>query len=127
MQQYVDKIKHILTHNSIDMILGDFNINCLNDSESKVLKTLMEDTLQYTQIVKSPTFVSSGRLIDHIYIDGNMLSVVHNSVVSVYYSDHEAIKIWLKFIRYLNSSFYFIKYVELKSLECLVDFFGFNR
>ena len=49
----------------------------------------MEDTLQYAQIVKSPTFVSSGSLIDHIYIDGNMLSVVHNSVVSVYYSDHE--------------------------------------
>ena len=44
MQQYVDKIKHILTHNSID-------INYLNNSESKVLKTLMEDTLQYTQIV----------------------------------------------------------------------------
>ena len=60
MQQYVDKIKHILTHNSIDMVLSDFNINHLNNSESKVLKTLMEDKLQYSQIVKSPTFVSSG-------------------------------------------------------------------
>ena len=77
MRQYVDEIKRILTYNSIDMILGDFNINYLNDSESKVLKTLMEDTLQYTQIVKSPTFVSSGSLIDHICIDGNMLSVVN--------------------------------------------------
>ena len=80
-QQHVDEIKHILTHNSIDMILGDFYINYLNDSESKVLKTLMEDTLQYTQIVKSPSFVAPGSLIDHIYIDGNMLSVVHNSVI----------------------------------------------
>ena len=87
----------------------------------------MEHTLQYTHIVKSPTFVSSGSLIDYINIDGNMLSVVHNSVVSVYYSDHEAIKICLKFIWYLNSSFCFIKYVELKSLECLVDLFSFNR
>ena len=74
-RQYVDQIKHILTQNFINMILGDFNINYLNDSESKVLKTLMEDTLQYTQIVKSPTFVSSGSLIDHIYIYANMLSV----------------------------------------------------
>ena len=97
-RQYVDQIKHILTHNFINMILGDFNINYLNDSESKVLKTLMEDTLQYTQIVKSPTFFSSVSLTDHIYIDANMLSVVHNSVVSVYYSDHEAIKVCLKFI-----------------------------
>ena len=80
------------------MILGDFNINYLNDSESKLLKTLMEDTLQYTQIVERPTFVSSGSLIDHIYIDGNVLSVVQSSVVSVYYSDHEAIKICLMFI-----------------------------
>ena len=80
------------------MILGDFNINYLNDSESKLLKTLMEDTLQYTQIVERPTFVSSGGLIDHIYIDGNVLSVVQSSVVSVYYSDHEAIKVCLMFI-----------------------------
>ena len=80
------------------MILGDFNINYLHDSESKVLKTLMEDTLQYTQIVKSPTFLSSGSLINHIYIDGNMLSVVQSSVVNVYYSVHELIEVCLMFI-----------------------------
>ena len=94
-RQYVDQIKHILNHNSIDMILGDFNINYLHDSESKVLKTLMEDTLQYTQIVKSPSFLSSGSLINHIYIDGNMLSVVQSSVVNVYYSVHELIEVCL--------------------------------
>ena len=98
MQQYVDQIKQILSHKSIDMILGDFNIDYLNDSESKILKTMMEETLQYTQIVQSPTFVSSGSLLDHIYIDRNMFSVIQNSVISVYYPDHEAIRVFLKFI-----------------------------
>ena len=64
MRQYVDQIKHILTHNSIDVILGDFNINYLNNSESKVLKTLMEDTLQYTQIDKSPTFSGNNQHVE---------------------------------------------------------------
>ena len=34
MRQCVDHKKHILlTHNSIDTILGNFNINYFNDSE----------------------------------------------------------------------------------------------
>ena len=55
----------------------------------------MED-LNFTQIVKSATFISSGILLDHIYVnqcveDGKMSS----SVVSVYYSDHETIQLFL--------------------------------
>ena len=56
------------------------------------------ETLKYTQIVKRPTFVSAGSLLDHVYIKSQMVSVVDSSVVSVYYSDHEAIKMCFGFI-----------------------------
>ena len=92
--QYVEKLKHILDHSSVDMILRDFNINFLNNNEIKALKELM-DTFGYTQIVQSPTFLSAGSLLDHIYINPQMFTVLNNSVVSVYYSDHQAIKVSL--------------------------------
>ena len=41
----------------------------------KELKTLM-DTLNYTQIVQMPTFVSAGSLLDHIYIKSQVFSVI---------------------------------------------------
>ena len=92
IRQYVENLKHILDHNSVDMILGDFNINFLNNHEIKALKELM-DTFSYTQIVQSPTFLSAGSLLDHIYINPQMFTVLNNSIVSVYYSDHEAINL----------------------------------
>ena len=52
------------------MILGDFNIDYLNNNEIKVLKELMD-----------------------IYINPQMSTVLRNSIVSIYYSDHEAIKV----------------------------------
>lgn len=98
INQYLATLKDILDQNSIDIILGDFNINYLaNNNEVKVLKELM-DTYRYTQIVQTPTFLSAGSLLDHIYINPQMVTVLDNSVVSVYYSDHEAIKVELIFI-----------------------------
>ena len=73
------------------MILGYFNINYLNDNEIKPLKTLM-NSLNYEQIVQSPTFVSAGTLLDHVYINQTMSNVIQNSVISVYFSDHDAVK-----------------------------------
>ena len=98
INQYLENLKDILDQNSIDIILGDFNINYLvNNNEVKVLKELM-DIYTYTQIVQTPTFLSAGSLLDHIYINPQMFTVLDNSVVSVYYSDHQAIKVSLIFI-----------------------------
>ena len=98
INQYLENLKDILDQNSIDIILGDFNINYLaNNNEVKVLKELM-DIYTYTQIVQTPTFLPAGSLIDHIYINPKMFTVLDNSVVSVYYSDHQAIKVSLIFI-----------------------------
>jgi hypothetical protein len=60
--QYVDGIRYILNSYDIDMILGDFNINYLNDND---IKSLM-NSLNYSQIVQSPTFVSAGSTLDLI-------------------------------------------------------------
>jgi hypothetical protein len=91
--QYVDGIRNILNDHDIDMILGDFNINFFNEDEIKPLKTLM-DSLNYTQVVHSSTFVSAGTLLDHIYVkEPTNRFTIHCSVVHVYYSDHDAVKI----------------------------------
>lgn len=54
------------------------------------------EQLSYTQTVQGPTF-TSGSLLDHVYIKNEMwnLTDISTSIISVYYSDHEAVKISL--------------------------------
>ena len=97
IREYVNNIGDILNECPVDMILGDFNINYLHDKESRLLKILM-NSLNYTQVVESATFVSSGSLLDHVYINPRFLKMINNSIISVYYSDHDAVKICISFI-----------------------------
>lgn len=46
------------------------------------------------QILKKPTFISSS-LLDHVYVRQAIMANAHSSVISVYYSDHDAIGITL--------------------------------
>lgn len=78
------------------MILGDFNRSHLDDTYIEPLESLMK-FLNYTQIVKSPTFVSSRSTLDLIYLRPTMFHILQNSVISVYYSDRNAVKILSKF------------------------------
>ena len=95
ISQYVQYLRNILNSNATDMILGDFNINYLNNNDTiQPLKSLMH-SLEYSQIVQSPTFVSAGSTLDHVYVKPTF-DIVQNSIVSVYYSDHDAIKISIK-------------------------------
>ncbi|KXJ13769.1 ATP-dependent DNA helicase PIF1 [Exaiptasia diaphana] len=98
ISQYVQNLERILNSNKIDIVFGDFNIDYFNDSEVQALNTIMEQ-LGYIQTVDSPTFIS-GSLLDHVYIKNEMLNVANicTSVIPVYYSDHEAIKILFNFI-----------------------------
>ena len=97
ISQFIQNLQNILNTFKIDIVLGDFNINFLNHNEIQALHIIMEQ-LSYTQTVKGPTFMS-GSLLDHIYIRNEMwnFSDICTSVVPVYYSDHEAIKISLTF------------------------------
>ena len=94
--QYVDCLKYMLNSYSIDIILGDFNMNYFNDNQVQPLKSLME-SFNYTQIVTKPTFISSGSLLDHVYVRPTVFKVIENYVVNVYYSDHDAIKIVVQY------------------------------
>ena len=96
MQQYIGSMGYLLNQHPVDIILGDFNINYLNDKEIRPLKILM-DSLNYKQIVQSPTFLSAGSLLDHVYINPTVFNVIQNSIISVYYSDHDAVKISTNF------------------------------
>ena len=51
------------------------------------------DSLHYIQVVQSPTFVSGGSLLDHVYVKCSHRHTIKCSVLPVYYSDHDAIKI----------------------------------
>ena len=54
------------------------------------------ESFDYTQIVTNPTFIFSGSLLDHVYIRPTAFQILNISVVNVYYSDHDAIKIVLQ-------------------------------
>ena len=92
VHDFLNNLNHIITWYTIDVILGDFNINYFNEKESYNLKNILESTLGYQQIVSKPTFLS-GSLLDHVYIRSHKFKSVDNSVIGVYYSDHDAVKI----------------------------------
>ena len=87
--EYLNNLRSILSTNAIDLIVGDFNINYLDDDNIRPLKLLM-DSLNYTQIIQSATFILTGCLLDQAYVKDSILNVIQNSAVSVYYSDHDA-------------------------------------
>ena len=69
------------------VILGDFNVNYLNDKDIKPLNALME-SFNYVQTVQNPTCVSSGSLLDRVYVRNEIINIIDTYVIPVYYSDH---------------------------------------
>ena len=92
LNNFVNNLDHITNWYTIDVILGDFNINYFDEKESHNLKNILENKLGYQQIVSNPTFLS-GSLLDHVYIKSHKFKSVANTVIGVYYSDHDAVKI----------------------------------
>ncbi|CAB4027407.1 ATP-dependent DNA helicase PIF1, partial [Paramuricea clavata] len=93
IQQFIVCLDYIITSLDIDVIFGDFNIDYFNEKNISSLKVLAE-SLNYVQrkLVSKPTFVSSGSLLDHVYVKQSISNKIEANVVSVYYSDHEAVK-----------------------------------
>lgn len=92
--EFINDINYLVRSNSIDIILGDFNINYFNSKDIEPLTSLMQ-SLSYIQIVNEATFIS-GSLLDHVYVKKSNEADIDISVISVYYSDHDAIKITVK-------------------------------
>ncbi|CAB4037856.1 ATP-dependent DNA helicase PIF1, partial [Paramuricea clavata] len=91
IQQFIACLDYIITSLDIDVIFGDFNIDYFNEKNISSLKVLAE-SLNYVQLVSEPTFVSSGSLLDHVYVKQSISNKIEANVVSLYYSDHEAVK-----------------------------------
>ena len=94
-QQYLQNLNNILQTNTVDIILGDFNINYFNELLILPLKQLT-NSLEYIQIVNKPTFISAGSLLDQVYVKQSLYDEIQNEVVTVYYSDHDCVKIIIK-------------------------------
>ena len=91
VRQFVDGLSYLLTSEQIDIVLGDLNINYFSTNDIAPLVQLME-SLNYVQIVDKATFIS-GTLLDHVWVQHGVKSSISGSVISVYYSDHDAIRI----------------------------------
>ena len=89
---FVSAIDYLLRAHSIDVILGDLNVNFFSTIDMQPLTDLME-SFNYVQIVDKPTFIS-GSLLDHVYVRQAINANIHSSVISVY-SDHDAVRITL--------------------------------
>ena len=64
LNSFCDWLEGFVTNNSVDIILGDFNINGLNENiRMKIFHILS----QYDQLVNSSTHIS-GSLLDNVYI-----------------------------------------------------------
>ena len=96
IQHYTSCLDYIIKSCDFDLIFGDFNIDYLNEKNISSLRQLTE-SLNYVQLVSKPTFVSSGTLLDHVYAKQSISSLVKVNIVSVYYSDHEAVKVSVSF------------------------------
>ena len=98
ISQYMEALQYILISCNIDVVFGDFNINYVSQNLSNTLSSLME-SLNYSQIVTEPTFVSAGTLLDHVCVKTTSIQVNNYSVVSVYYSDHDAVVTSLQYLK----------------------------
>ena len=87
---------HFLCMYHVDLVLGDFNIDFLDNTDSEQLRVMMSSH-NFHQVVTTPTFMSSGTLLDHVYLTShlNNLLLTDHTVTSVYYSDHDSVQLFL--------------------------------
>ena len=95
---FCNKLENIVSSHDIKIVLGDFNINFYDEIYSQHLKQMM-NAANYSQIDENATFVSSGSLLDRVYVKQSLLDnfkdIVKCEVTSVYYSDHDSVQICL--------------------------------
>ena len=86
LKSFCDWLQGFVTNNSVDIILGAFNINVFNENIR-----LFHILSRFDQLVNTSTHISSS-LLDHVYIRQEFPKQVTSDVISIYFSDHDAIK-----------------------------------
>ena len=92
LNNFFENLIEINTYQNFDVILGDFNVNAL-DQNFQVKQVLSN----YMQVVTESTQISGG-LLDHIFIHKQMNQemVAQNVVITAYISDHNAVFLTLQ-------------------------------
>ena len=92
---FCNNLENIVSSHEIKIVLGDFNINFYDETDSQHLKQTMNGA-NYSQIVEGATFVSLGSLLDHVKqsLPDNFKGIKCEAK-SVYYSDHDSVQICL--------------------------------
>ena len=90
LTNFCNWLLEFIFYNSVDIILGDFNMNALHENNS-----LLHVLSAYNQAVTKSTHIS-GSLLDHVYVHKEFSRTLSVNVIDIYFSDHDAVK--LKFI-----------------------------
>ena len=91
---FLDCVRN-LVNREIDILLGDFNIDALDEMSYNRLKEVL---CNYNLQVSEPTHLD-GALLDQIYLRNSFEhnKIVRSMVNNIYFSDHDAVKLELKF------------------------------
>ena len=91
IQDFFEKLQQLIDSEIFDCIMGDFNLNALDPEISTVMTRILRD---YELVVKDPTHLG-GSLLDHVYINKRLFdsNLVKCFVKSVFFSDHDAVKV----------------------------------
>ena len=92
-QAIVETLNSITPDNNI-IILGDFNINRLVETERRPLFNLLVRDKHYKQLISTYT-THNKTLIDHIYTNIKSYLDIQAGVLETYFSDHKAV--WVSF------------------------------
>ncbi|KAI8483360.1 hypothetical protein Bbelb_389640 [Branchiostoma belcheri] len=79
-----------LPHDTMTVILGDFNFNILDCPQPKILAVMQQ--YGFTQEVQTPT-TDYGTLLDHVYIRDQEQHGRHVTVMDTYFSDHDLVTV----------------------------------
>ena len=92
-QAIAETLNSITPHDNV-IILGDFNINWLVETERRPLFNLLVRDKHYKQLISTYT-TDNKTLIDHIYTNIKSHSDMQAGVLETYFSDHKAV--WVSF------------------------------
>ena len=90
LTSFYDPLSDILLADNIDIVVGDFNINAQDLSQANRLLQVFH---RYDQIVQNPTRLA-GVAMDHMYLRNDFMEQFNllDYVISIYFSDHDAIQ-----------------------------------
>ena len=94
-EDFCGKLTDFLVSNQKPLIFGDFNFCGQREKTGKISRFLLSQ--KFLQLVTEATQIQ-GRQIDHIYVkDDQRSDVLDIERYSVYYSDHDALLMTLRF------------------------------